>query len=648
MKNQILLTLCIFTLALIPAVRAQTPQPSTLVPDPVIPGVNWSVTPMDGMSSRWEGTIPASYPATNAASWQTSQYFEVSPGLNYIDGSGLWQRSQDLIELQPDGSAAAVHGPHKLYVPPSILDAATLVTASNRVFQTKILGLVYYDAASGSSAVLSPVRNTSGELLPPNQILFQSAFASVKADVLLKYTSSGFESDVIFLQRPPPPSAFGLSNETTRLQIWHEYWAPSQPAVSLAALYVETNAALRATMAEPDLTGQILNFGDIWFPLSAAFLWDGDTNLGQNIPAEIRLPSPAVRDSLLLSATQWQVTSNACYLIESLRWPDIAPKLSSLPAMVSAEPDLKLRLRLVAGLRPPVPESPGKRGRAMRLASRDYHAKGLVWPYITIASTGTDYECSNSVTYYISSSTYFSGNLTLDQNCIIKFNLNAYLLSYGSMTFNGSSSSPSILTSKDENIYGAPIAGGTGYPTYAAAQAIWDYYIGSNVSVNGVQVRWAQTAVELDSNPGTGLTNSLNDSSIQMSTTGIEAQNCTVNVNSSSKCSVGTDFYDPFSSVTFVGSLTDICTGSVGGIPDTWFIKYLGAIGTTTANPSGDGLNNLLDYTLGLNPSYNMLAQATNRANYAYTRAGWLTNAVGTKTGAAGSDHQGNLTTSGQ
>ena len=629
-------------------IAASNNQHPSFVRDPIIPGVNWSVTPVDSLSTSWEGDIPVRNPNTDATTTKHSSYIELSAGLNFKNSAGQWEKSQDLIEIQPDGSAAALHGGHRVFWSANLnsSNAVTLVTASNRVFTTTILGLVYYDSASGKSAVLSPVKDSFGELQAPNRILFRSAFASIKADVVCKYTKSGYQNEVCLLENPPPPSAFGLSDESSRMQIWHEWTVPSPPQIKSISLYVETNAVLRATMTEPDLTGQILDFGDLWFPLAACNLWDSSTNWSTNTADEIRVATPVSTADQEISASQWYAVSNHCYLIESVRWKSISSKLATLPPVASSYPASELRGKVVAGLHPPVRLAVATHLNSVRLASSEYKVKGLIWPYTTITGSGTTYEFLGSTTYYVSGNASFTGNLTFDQTCVIKFNSNTYLLSSGGMTFNGTSASPSICTSKDENIYGASIGGATGYPTYAASQALWDYFIGSNISVNGVQVRWAQTGIELDSNGG--LTHVITNSTIQVSTTGVEAQNCTVRIGSSSKCSLTTDLYAPFGNVDFKGSLTDICSGNVGGIPDSWFIQYLGAIGTTTANPSGDGLNNLLDYTLGLNPSFNSVNQTTNRAAYGYTSAGWLLNATGTKTGSITPDNQGNLKQSSQ
>jgi hypothetical protein len=64
-----------------------------------------------------------------------------------------------------------------------------------------------------------------------------------------------------------------------------------------------------------------------------------------------------------------------------------------------------------------------------------------------------------NITYWVTGDVYVSGTLTLDAGCVVKFNA-YYLLAYGSVVCNGTSSSPSILTSSGDYVYGDPISPG--------------------------------------------------------------------------------------------------------------------------------------------------------------------------------------------
>ena len=133
--------------------------------------------------------------------------------------------------------------------------ALTITTASNRVFQARVLGVYYFDPATGESKLLAaPSEAAFGELHPPNQIVYRSAFNSdlLKADLRYTYTKSGFESEVILTAQPKvSPSDCGFDPVATRLQVRHQWLAPVTPQIRTVT--AETGAG-------PDLTDQLLDF----------------------------------------------------------------------------------------------------------------------------------------------------------------------------------------------------------------------------------------------------------------------------------------------------------------------------------------------------------------------------------------------------
>ncbi len=221
---------------------------------------------------------------TNALSGEVAiqphKVVQVGTGLSYLDASGTWQPSEDLIELTADGGAEAVHGPHKVYFSAAGLNddaALTIVTLSNRVFQARVLGLYYADPASGQSRLLAaPSGQAVAELHPPNQIVYRSAFNSdvLKADLRYTYTKSGFESEVILTAQPKlSPSDCGFDPGTALLQVRHQWLGPTPQIKTITV----------GTAAGPDVTDQILDFGDLWFPSGRAFTTDGSSSTDNNV-----------------------------------------------------------------------------------------------------------------------------------------------------------------------------------------------------------------------------------------------------------------------------------------------------------------------------------------------------------------------------
>jgi hypothetical protein len=200
---------------------------------PPVTVLSWRATPQDGLSTIWQATEQVVNPITGERSDRLHQHVEIASGLNYLAdaASGQWATSQDLIELMPDGSAAAVHGPAKLYAKANLncADAITIVTVSNRVFQTHPIGLFWYDPISHKAALIASVNDCVGELEPPNQIVWRAAFGQV-ADWRVTYTKGALESDLVILQCPKLPAGFDAA--TARIELWHQWQPAAAPRIT--------------------------------------------------------------------------------------------------------------------------------------------------------------------------------------------------------------------------------------------------------------------------------------------------------------------------------------------------------------------------------------------------------------------------------
>ncbi len=205
-----------------------------------------------------------------------------------------WRPSEDLIELQSDGSAAALRGQHKIHFSPNLntAGAISLTTVSNRVFRSHPLALYYLNAQTGERALVARVKDSIGELHPPNELVYPDCLEGAKADYRVTYSKSGIEADLVLLEQLPPPEAFFGTSRSVRLEWVTEFLDPPAPQIKTRILKQETDPALRQSMAEPDLIDETLDFGDAWFPLGRAFDWDGATHSETNTAAEIRVFDP--------------------------------------------------------------------------------------------------------------------------------------------------------------------------------------------------------------------------------------------------------------------------------------------------------------------------------------------------------------------
>jgi hypothetical protein len=616
---------------------------STNVPPPP-PLVNWSQQALarDAISTAWEVLEQTFYPATGALTTHTNQYVELAAGLNYLSypSAGQWAPSEDLIELMPDGSAAALKGPTKLYLQPNLnsFGAVTIVSADGAVFQSRPIGLFWYDPASGNASLIARPQDCVGELEPPNQVVYRGAFGAV-GDLRLTYTKGAVESDLVLLQCPQLPPGFDAA--TARLELWHACQPISAP-----------NITPHPVGAQGD-TDDVLSFGSLWFPTGAAYWSDGSGARAADTSAAVRVPTLTEDGTLAPVCKTWLPGTAQDVLVEAVAWNAVAAKLASLP------PTAPTYLSSPAGNRSSwlaeLEATPGPSSTSPAVIGQGdgYQPVGLVWDYITVTGGGGSYTFNTGQTYYLSGNGYFSGNLTFFP-CVIKFNSGVWLLTYGGITCNGSSSSPTIFTSWQDDLFGLQIPTTTSCPSYAAAEALWAYYIQTNVSVSGLRFRWANTALRFDAG-GNGCTNTelVSDCSFEFCQVGICEQYCSTIIASSTMCSVvtptqalggGSESINGLSGgavvtptqtlggcASFTGALTDVCSGDSdgNGVPDITEYQYFGGLGTLP----GHLLSQMNTFTNGHSPGdgsediWSSLDHDNN--SYVYNTSCWLYGARG-------------------
>jgi hypothetical protein len=529
------------------------------------------------------------------------RFVAVGSGLNYLDDSGQFQSSKDLIELMPDGSAAALHAPLKVRFSPNINTGGSISisTKSNRVFTTDILGLYWYDPVSGNRSLLSLIKDSAGELLPPNQIVYRSAFASIKGSVRFTCTRAALECDVILEQNLVPPTDF---SPQTHLEVWHEQMGNvPTPAAKPVILQSTSDPLLRASMAEPDLTEGTLNFGDLWLPVGCAFSWPGDAPDRQtNVAAQIRVPDPVRQADKLPVAKRWVEVNQRHLVLESIPFSSISTKLASLPQASGAKPP-SLSGKVFAKLLPPArPSSPKNGGRkAIKLAAAPYRTTGVLLDWIAVSGDG-DYTFDSGTSYFVHQG-YFGGTVTFQPNCVIKEDSDLVL--FGTVVCNGTYDSPSLITTVGDDLFGDTLPEGD--PTYNthnpgdwSPTALWMYW--GPGSVAGLKIRWAGVGVQID-----GAAGSVSDAAFETCGTGIQGNDNGLALDNVTMCGVGTAI-SGVDSWALSGSYSDICSGDSNGngLPDAWEVKYFGYIGVdANADPDGDGLTNFAEYLLGTNPT---------------------------------------------
>ena len=498
--------------------------------------------------------------ATNSANGAVTpdvhRIVEVATSLNYVDSTGQWRPSMDIIGLGSNGFAAAVQGPHRVYFnpDPTADSAVTIVTKSNRVFQVRVLGVYLYDPVSGQEVLLAAPSPAAVPMLhPPNQVVYSGAFNSdvFQGDLRYTYTKAGIESDVVITRQPKTsPGASGLNPATARLQVRHQWLTPAPPLISQRVAQAGPG---------PDLIDQQLDFGDLWFPSGRAFAWDGTGPVGTNVPAQITLLGAA--DQVPVGKEYWQ-TNNVGILTESVTWSSIAPQLAQLPLMADASrPSRQTEL---ATLKPrsssrTIQSSVSK--RSFQLATAVYRTKGVVLDWIIVSGSGS-YTFNTGVTYWLTgSSGYFSGTVTFMPGCILKYAPGASPIMYGAIVCGGTPGSPSILTSQDDTFYGQNISQNS--PPRLAGTALWIYYISANITISGMNIRYANVAAEFDVNGGcASATETFANSAVFSCNTGINIYYPNVIIQNSICARVPTPTACLQECCTLTGNFTDVSSAT--------------------------------------------------------------------------------------
>ena len=115
------------------------------------------------------------------ASARTNAYTELATGLHRWQ-DGRWQEASTTIESFP-GGAIARQGQHQVVFASDLATAGAidLQTPDGKRLRSHVVGVGYYDAASGKSVVFAEVTNSLGVVVPPNQLLSGAAISGVRA-----------------------------------------------------------------------------------------------------------------------------------------------------------------------------------------------------------------------------------------------------------------------------------------------------------------------------------------------------------------------------------------------------------------------------------------------------------------------------------
>ncbi|MGO9202614.1 MAG: hypothetical protein ACLQM8_18995 [Limisphaerales bacterium] len=574
------------------------------LPDPL----TWPVTARDWNTTTREFSEALTNALTGEVTAQPHQVIQVGNGLNYLDASGAWQPSQDLIELTPDGGAAAVKGPLKVYFSPAGLNndaALTIITPGQQALLARVQGVYLFDGQSGQGLLLAaPSDSAVAELHPPNQVVYRSAFASdaLEADLRYTCTKAGIECDVIITRQPGlSPQDCGFNPATTLLQVRHQ-WQNAPPPASIHQITVGQGTGAGTV-------DEFIDLGELFFPPGRAFLTDGSSSTDTNAPAQISIANAAAGGGGVPVTKEWQTwggPGGSSLLIESVAWPSIATNLAQLPLMAEAEGPATGDFFAAAAT------------SGIQLAGEASPTAGVVLDWQTVEG-GVSFDFTNGTTWLVNVNCYFSGTLTFEAGCVVKYLSSTMLVcNYGKVQCNGTPASPSILTCAGDAQYGQGLGGYS--LSQSADPALWIFSSSTSQTIQSLVVRYATLALEFYGsakcgspsdyvnncflfNCGTGVSSDARAVSISSSlcyevTTPIEpGYGCTISGSFGAGAPPTATFTSPSCQVLEQGSSATWTVAVSPSYPSTEYQWYLGApiIGATnqsvTVQNPADGDN---------------------------------------------------------
>ena len=140
---------------------------------------------------------------------RSSSYTEVAVGLNYMQ-NGQWTECHEVIELF-QGGAVFRQAQHKVIFDPNAAapqGAIDLEMPDGKRWRSTVLGIAVVDPATQRSELIAEIKDSAGELQPPNVVLYPDAFDFVsggRASLRYTCTRDRFEQDLILLDRVSLP-----------------------------------------------------------------------------------------------------------------------------------------------------------------------------------------------------------------------------------------------------------------------------------------------------------------------------------------------------------------------------------------------------------------------------------------------------------
>jgi hypothetical protein len=208
------------------------------------------------------------------------------------------------------GGGFAEYGLLKVFFPLDARgeDALTITTPDGRILKCRATFLAAHNLQTDERWLIAEVTNRIGLIAGKDQVIYTNAFDTITADIRFRYTKYSLEQDILFHENPTLPK--GFSPETTRLEVWSE-WFDSEPKAKITqALDLRADAA---GLLPPSLIDdQTVDFGSARIGLGHAFSSDAE-------------------DEKTPVGKLWERIDGRDWLIEVVDYRAIESKLDQLP-----------------------------------------------------------------------------------------------------------------------------------------------------------------------------------------------------------------------------------------------------------------------------------------------------------------------------
>lgn len=359
-----------------------------------------------------------------------------------------------------------------------------LRTPAGVELKTRFLGLSYYSALSGQSVMIGEVQDTVGELAAEgNRIVYPDCLSDCRADLVYTVTKATFDQDIVLREQPPTPEAYGLPASSLLLALTEFIDAPTPEEHRSLGDGGSTLATNNVDVTQ--LPARTLTFGGMTLGMSRAFL------AGEE------------QDSVAVDKT-WKLIEGRRFLIESVPWAELAPRLGGLPK--GAAPTAA---RAREGLREYVRNHPVRRevvrreGESIRQTGVRRSGAGLVLDYSAGTTSVTNMTLEGTTTYYVSGPFIMNGVTTIEGGTVVKFapTNSARIRVQGTVRCLTSLYNPAVFTARDDQTVGAAIPGSNSSPSgYYADTAL--ELADNTADLRHLRIAWAGRGIVYGSGSG--------------------------------------------------------------------------------------------------------------------------------------------------